>query len=82
VNNLLPNTGYQQVPTQAKPLKNQQDAVPALSYEPGGRRFESCRARQLLAVQADPLNPWRREGQKGPSVSNGSARTTLPAIPP
>src|SRR5262245_41250953 len=29
----------------AKPLKNQQDAVPALSYEPRGRSFESCMAR-------------------------------------
>ena len=46
VNNLLPNTRKLQVLIRAKPTKNQQDKQPALSYEPGGRRFESCWARQ------------------------------------
>jgi hypothetical protein len=31
-----------QVPTRAKGTKNQRDSQPALTYEPGGRRFESC----------------------------------------
>src|SRR3989442_13149240 len=31
----------------AKPTKNQQDRQPALAYEPGGRRFESCWARHF-----------------------------------
>ena len=35
---------------EAKPTKNQQDRQPALSYEPGGRRFESCWARQNIVV--------------------------------
>ena len=37
----------------AKPLKNQQDAKPALTYEPGGRTFESCRAHHNLNTQND-----------------------------
>jgi hypothetical protein len=34
VNNWLPDSRQWHVPSQAKPLKNQQDAAPALSYEP------------------------------------------------
>src|SRR5688572_33093636 len=42
------NTGHQQG---AKPLTGQQDPIPALTYEPGGRRFESCRAHQINNLQ-------------------------------
>jgi hypothetical protein len=42
------NTIHQPV---AKPLKNQQDSKPALTYEPGGRKFESCRAHQINNLQ-------------------------------
>jgi hypothetical protein len=49
VNNSVPNTRNQHHAIGAKPTRNQQDAVPALSYEPGGRRFESCRARYIAS---------------------------------
>jgi hypothetical protein len=54
VNNSLPNTPKQHHPVRAKPTKNQQDTESALRYEPGGRRFESCRARQELIRGASP----------------------------
>jgi hypothetical protein len=45
LNNVRPNTGKQQGAVRATPTKNQQDSHPVSTYEPGGRRFESCRAR-------------------------------------
>ena len=53
VNNWLPDSRQWHVPSQAKPLKNQQDAAPALSYEPGGRTFES------LGAEAAKPRRWR-----------------------
>jgi hypothetical protein len=41
----------------------------ASGYEPGGRRFESCRARQASPAQAVTLIRYRQTGQKGPSGS-------------
>ena len=50
-NNFLPNTGQQRVPVRATDTKNPRVQAPALAYEPGGRRFESCRARQINNLQ-------------------------------
>lgn len=69
VNNCSRRRGNSRCQQAAKPLKNQQDATPALSYEPGTRTFESCRAHQLLASQVVIPNIWRHRGQRGPSVS-------------
>src|SRR5688572_15833201 len=70
----------------AKPLKNQQDAKPALTYEPGGRTFESCRAHQLpsggrtnlRSLESPASNGWQGRfpplvggsGPEGPSIRN------------
>src|SRR6266436_4855696 len=55
LNNLLPNTRKQQVLVRAKHTKNQQDSQPASTYEPGGRKFESCRAHQYFSDHYENL---------------------------
>ena len=39
--------GIKGVPVRATDTKNPRVQAPALAYEPGGRRFESCRAHQI-----------------------------------
>jgi hypothetical protein len=39
----------QRVPVRATDTKNPRVQAPALAYEPGGRRFESCRARHFAS---------------------------------
>jgi hypothetical protein len=51
VNNFAPNTRYQGHSLRATATKNPRGQAPALAYEPGGRRFESCRARQMNDLQ-------------------------------
>jgi hypothetical protein len=51
VNNSLPNTRYQQGPIRATHTKSQRGQTPALTYEPGGRTFESCWAHQINNLQ-------------------------------
>jgi hypothetical protein len=46
VNNILPNTVEQRVEVRSATTWNQQDNQFSSTYEPGGRRFESCWARQ------------------------------------
>jgi hypothetical protein len=50
VNNLLPNTRELQGLIRATHTENPRVQAPAEPYEPGGRRFESCRARQPSLV--------------------------------
>ena len=43
--------GNKRAPVRATDTKNPRVQAPALAYEPGGRRFESCRARQINNLQ-------------------------------
>jgi hypothetical protein len=52
VNNFLPNARYQRGPVRATSTRNPRVQSPVLAYEPGGRRFESCRARHPLQVHS------------------------------
>ena len=44
--------GTTRVPVRATDTKDQRVQAPALAYEPGGRRFESCRAHQINKVHS------------------------------
>ena len=52
VNNSRPNTQYQQGPVRATSTRNPRVQSPVLAYEPGGRRFESCRAHHPSPVHS------------------------------
>src|SRR5688500_14637689 len=52
----------------AKPQKNQQDIKPALTYEPGGRTFESCRAHQINNLQPRNFESRSISFNSGPGV--------------
>jgi hypothetical protein len=52
-------------PTRRPPLAQLDRAS---GYEPGGRRFESCRARQPLLDRRGPLHPARLGHSRGPNT--------------
>ena len=52
MNNFDSNTRHARGLNRATHMKNPRGQAPALAYEPGGRRFESCRARHLAVVSA------------------------------
>jgi hypothetical protein len=72
VNNSLPNTRYQQDPIRATYTKNPRGQTPALTYEPGGRTFESCWAHQINNLE-------RRVSVPEPVVNNCFA-TEFPTL--
>jgi hypothetical protein len=49
--NVLTNTTYQRDRIRATDTKNPRVQAPALAYEPGGRKFESCRAHQTRSFR-------------------------------
>ena len=67
----------------AKPPKNQQDAKPALTYEPGGRTFESCRAHHPNSVgMVTPLHPTSSRTLASPRREDGRVVQGAPAPSP
>ena len=49
--------GIKGVPVRATDTKHPRAQAPALTYEPGGRTFESCRAHQINNLQPSIYGP-------------------------